>query len=61
MPKIVFAKSGVSIPCEEGGYLLDLCEARESPIKFSCRARMRLITISSTQPSAPGRLPNATD
>ena len=38
MPKVVFTKSGVSIPCEEGDYLLDLCEARESPIKFSCRA-----------------------
>jgi Na+-transporting NADH:ubiquinone oxidoreductase subunit F len=38
MPNVVFKQSGLSISCQPGDYLLDLCEAHETPIKFSCRA-----------------------
>lgn len=30
--------SGLSIVCETGDYLLDLCEGRDGTIKFNCRA-----------------------
>ncbi len=38
MPKVLFKGSGLSISCEPGDYLLDLCEGRDGTIKFSCRA-----------------------
>jgi Na+-transporting NADH:ubiquinone oxidoreductase subunit F len=38
MPKVLFKQSGLSISCSAGDYLLDLCEAHEGTIKFSCRA-----------------------
>jgi NAD(P)H-flavin reductase/ferredoxin len=38
MPTVLFKRSGLSISCESGDYLLDLCEGRDGTIKFSCRA-----------------------
>ncbi|MFZ5863051.1 MAG: FAD-binding oxidoreductase [Nitrospirota bacterium] len=38
MPKVLFRQSGRSIACGPGEYLLDLCEAHDVGITFSCRA-----------------------
>ncbi|HEX9757167.1 MAG TPA: 2Fe-2S iron-sulfur cluster binding domain-containing protein [Nitrospiria bacterium] len=38
MPRVLFKKTGDTFTCEEGKYLLDLCEEHNCPIRFSCRA-----------------------
>lgn len=38
MPRVLFKPSGRSIVCESGDYLLDLSEAHDGGVTFSCRA-----------------------